>query len=69
MDAWLPLVGAVTANLKAGMARLHCTFRGVGKQHLQAYLNEFMFRFKRRFYQAVSFRTLLGPGSIRLGPT
>ena len=28
-----------------------------------------MFRFNRRFYRAVSFRTLLGLGSIRLGPT
>lgn len=66
MDAWLPLVSAVTANLKAW---LDGTFHGVGKQHLQAYLNEFMFRFNRRFYRAVSFRTLLGLGSIRLGPT
>lgn len=66
MDAWLPLVSAVTANLKAWLSG---TFHGVGKHHLQAYLNEFMFRFNRRFYRAVSFRTLLGLGSIRLGPT
>lgn len=43
--------------------------RGVGKQHLQAYLNEFMFRFNRRFHRALSFRTLLGLGSVRLAPT
>jgi hypothetical protein len=57
MDAWLPMVGIVTANLKAWMDG---TFHGVRKQHLQAYLNEFMFRFNRRFYRALSFRTLLG---------
>lgn len=59
MDAWLLLVSTVTANLKAW---LDGTFHGVGKQHLQAYVNEFMFRFNRRFYLAMSFRTLLGLG-------
>jgi transposase-like protein len=66
MDAWLPMVSTVTGNLKAW---LDGTFHGVGKQHLQAYLNEFMFRFNRRFHRALSFRTLLGLGSVRLGPT
>jgi hypothetical protein len=66
MDAWLPMVSTVTANLKTW---LDGTFHGVRPQHLQAYLNEFMFRFNRRFYRAVSFRTLLGLGSIHVGPT
>jgi hypothetical protein len=66
MDAWLPMVGIVTANLKAWMDG---TFHGVRKQHLQAYLNEFMFRFNRRFYRALSFRTLLGLGAHNTGPT
>lgn len=66
MDAWLPMVGIVTANLKAWM---NGTFHGVRKQHLQAYLNEFMFRFNRRFYRALSFRTLLGLGAHNTGPT
>lgn len=66
MDAWLPLVSTVTANLKAW---LDGTFHGVTKPHLQAYLNEFIFRFNRRFYRAVSFRTLLGLGAHRTGPT
>ena len=60
MDAWLPMVSIVTANLKAW---IDGTFHGVRKKHLQAYLNEFMFRFNRRFYRAVSFRTLLGLGA------
>lgn len=66
IDAWLPLVSTVTGMLKAW---LDGTFHGVGKQHLQAYLNEFMFRFNRRFHRALSFRTLLGLGAVRLGPT
>jgi len=66
MEAWRPLVRTVPVNLKAW---LDGTFHGVGKQHLQAYLNEFMFRFNRRFYRAMSFRSLLGLGSVRLGPT
>jgi hypothetical protein len=66
MDAWLPMLSTVTANLKAW---LDGTFHGVTKPHLQAYLNEFMFRFNRRFYRAVSFRTLLGLGVHRTGPT
>ena len=66
MDAYLPMVSTVTANLKAW---IDGTFHGVRKQHLQAYLNEFKFRFNRRFYRAVSFRTLLGLGVHRVGPT
>jgi hypothetical protein len=32
----------------------------VGHQHLQAYLNEFTFRFNRRFYPFNAFRSLHG---------
>ncbi len=67
MDAYLPMLSKVTANLKAW---IDGTFHGVYKKHLQAYLNEFMFRFNRRFYRAVSFRTLLGLGAAHhTGPT
>jgi hypothetical protein len=66
MDAWLPMVGIVTANLKAW---IDGTFHGVRQQHLPAYLNELMFRFNRRFYRALSFRTLLGLGTHNAGPT
>ena len=64
--AWLPMVGIITGNLKAWIDGTH---HGVRKQHLQGYLNEFMFRFNRRFWRAVSFRTLLGLGSAHEGPT
>jgi ISXO2-like transposase domain/Transposase zinc-ribbon domain len=52
MDANLAMISRVTANLKTW---IDGTFHGVGKQHLQTYLNEFTFRFNRRFFRAVSF--------------
>ncbi len=64
--AWLPMVGIVTGNLKAWIDGTH---HGVRKQHLQGYLNEFTFRFNRRFSRALSFRTLLGLGTVQEGPT
>lgn len=66
MDSCLPMISRVTANLKTW---IDGTFHGVGKHHLQTYLNEFMFRFNRRFYRAVSFRTLLGLGVLHAAVT
>lgn len=66
MDSYLPMISKVTANLKTW---IDGTFHGVGKHHLQTYLNEFMFRFNRRFFRAVSFLTLLGLGALRTGLT
>ena len=66
MDSTLPMISVVTANLKTW---IDGTFHGVLKKHLQAYLNEFMFRFNRRFYRAVSFRSLLELGGLTPGVT
>ncbi len=66
MDSYLPMVSRVTANLKAW---IDGTFHGVRNHHLQTYLNEFMFRFNRRFFRAVSFLSLLGLGVLRSGLT
>ena len=66
MDSYLPMVSRVTANLKTW---IDGTFHGVRNHHLQAYLNEFMFRFNRRFFRAVSFLSLLGLGVLRQGLT
>lgn len=66
MDIYLPMTSRVTANLKTW---IDGTFHGVRKQHLQAYLDEFMFRFNRRFYRSISFQKLLGLGLIRQGQT
>ena len=66
MDSYLPMVSRVTANLKTW---IDGTFHGVRNHHLQTYLNEFMFRFNRRFFRAVSFLSLLGLGVLRSGLT
>ena len=41
----------------------------VSHQHLQAYLNEFTFRFNRRFYPFNAFRSLLGIAGDTSAPT
>lgn len=56
-EAFLPIVHLVFSNLKTWLRGTH---HGVSPQHLQAYLNEFTFRFNRRFYPFNSFRSLLG---------
>jgi len=66
MDSTIPMVSLVTANLKTW---IDGTFHGVRKKHLQAYLDEFMFRFNRRFYRSVSFRSLLDLGTLNTGIT
>lgn len=43
----------------------HC----VSQQHLPAYLNEFVFRFNRRFYPMTAFTSALGIGVNVTGPT
>jgi transposase-like protein/predicted RNA-binding Zn-ribbon protein involved in translation (DUF1610 family) len=41
------------------------TYHGVRRKHIDSYLNEFVFRFNRRFYRHVSFETILGIASLR----
>lgn len=41
------------------------TYHGLRGKHLDVYLNEFVFRYNRRFYRRVSFETLLGIASHR----
>ena len=53
----LPLVHLVFGNLKTWLNGVH---HGVSPQHLQAYLNEFTFRFNRRFFPFNAFQSLLG---------
>jgi len=36
------------------------TYHGLRRRHIDAYLNEFVFRYNRRFYRHVSFETILG---------
>ena len=56
-ETFLPIIRHVFSSLKTWLRGIH---HGVSPQHLQAYLNEFTFRFNRRFYPFNSFRSLLG---------
>ena len=54
-EDYLPIIHLVFANLKTWLIGIH---HGVSHQHLQAYLNEFTFRFNRRFYPFNAFPLL-----------
>lgn len=59
-DDILPRVHRVISHLKTWLQGTH---RGVSAEHLQAYLDEFTFRFNRRRTPMAAFQTLLGLGS------
>jgi len=63
----LPLVHLVFSNLKTWLLGTH--HGSVKKQHMQAYLNEFTFRFNRRRTPMAAFQTVLGLIAERQGPT
>lgn len=65
-EAALPLVHMVFSNLKAWLLGTH---HGVSHRHLQAYLNEYVFRFNRRFYPMGMFNSVLGVATHVEGPT
>lgn len=62
----LPRIHRVFGNLKSWLVGTH---HGVGHDHLQAYLDEFTFRFNRRRTPMAAFQTLLGLASGVHGPT
>lgn len=62
----LPLIHLVFSNLKAWLRGTH---HGVSRQYLPAYLNEYVFRFNRRFYPMTAFASVLGIGTRAGGPT
>ncbi len=65
-DAHLPLIHLVFSNLKAWWLGTH---HGTSQQHLQAYLNEYTFRFNRRFYPMTAFNSVLGIAVKTIPPT
>jgi len=65
-DAHLPMIHIAFSNLKTWLMGTH---HSVSKQHLPAYLNEFVFRFNRRFYPMTAFASVLGIGMNMVGPT
>lgn len=69
-ETFLPIIHLVFSNLKTWLRGIH---HGVSPQHLEADLNEFTFRFNRRFYPFNAFRSLLGiwtwkENGVALGP-
>lgn len=60
-DQLLPRAHRATSNLKAWM---HGTHRGVSDEHLQVYLDEYVFRHNRRSTPMAAFQTLLGLGAL-----
>lgn len=60
-EPYLPRAHRAISNLKAWM---HGTHRSVGDPHLQAYLDEFVFRHNRRRTPMAAFQTLLGLGAV-----
>ncbi len=65
-EDYLPIIHLVFSNLKTWINGTH---HGVSHDHLQAYLNEFVFRFNRRFYPFNGFRSLLGLSATTEAPT
>jgi len=65
-EQFLPVSHLVFSNLKTWLSGIH---HGVSEKHLQAYLNEYTFRFNRRFYPFNAFRSLLGIAGDATAPT
>jgi len=57
-ETHLPMIHLVFSNLKAWVIGTH--HGAIGHHHLQAYLNEYVFRFNRRFYPMTAFNSILG---------
>jgi transposase-like protein len=57
----LPRAHRAASNLKTWLQSTH---RGVSPEHLQAYLDEFVFRHNRRRTPMAAFQTLLGLGAL-----
>ena len=66
IEAHLPMIHLLFSNLKAWIQGTH---HGVSQQHLQAYLNEYTFRFNRRFYPFNAFNSVLRIAVRVEGPT
>jgi hypothetical protein len=66
IESHLPMVHIVFSNLKAWLLGTH---HGVSPQHLQSYLDEFVFRFNRRFYPMTAFNSALGLAAHSVPPT
>lgn len=66
-EAHLPMIHLVFSNLKTWINGTH--HGRIEQPHLQAYLNEFVFRFNRRFYPMTAFNSVLGLAARSIPPT
>lgn len=66
LDQHLPMIHIVFGNLDAWLLGTH---HGVSPKHLQGYLNEFVFRFNRRFWPMVAFDSVLKIAAKVCAPT
>lgn len=66
-EAHLPMIHLVFSNLKSWIMGTH--HGRIEPKHLQAYLNEYVFRFNRRFYPMTAFNSILGIAARSVPPT
>lgn len=66
-EAHLPMIHLVFSNLKTWVMGTH--HGAIAPRHLQAYLNEYVFRFNRRFYPMTAFNSVLGLAAHSIPPT
>jgi len=66
-EAHLPMIHLVFSNMKTWIKGTH--HGRIEPKHLQAYLNEYIFRFNRRFYPMTAFHSVLGISARTVPPT
>jgi len=66
-EAHLPMIHLVFSNLKTWIMGTH--HGRIEPKHLQSYLNEYVFRFNRRFYPMTAFNSILGIAARSVPPT
>ena len=66
-DMHLPTIHRAFSNLKTWILGTH--HGRIERRHLQAYLNEYVFRFNRRFYPMTAFNSVLGLAAHSVSPT
>ncbi len=66
-DTHLPMVHLVISNLKTWIMGTH--HGAIAHYHLQAYLNEYQYRFNRRFYPMTAFNSVLAIAAQTTSPT
>jgi hypothetical protein len=67
IETHLPMIHLVFSNLKTWILGTH--HGRIENHHLQAYLNEYTYRFNRRFYPMTAFNSVLGLASKSESPT